>query len=512
MTTATETKTLHGVFYSDGGARPNPGFAGWGVHGYLYDKNKEVKNPGKHNAPTIKGYVENLIDQATQGKAVKIESYIDGWGSHPSATNNEMELTAFQKTLEFIRDNEIEKSRLYLDSQYVIQGYTKQYDVWEQNGWKTSQGKTPLNLDKWHEIKYLANEIESKGYSFKLDWVKGHIGLLGNSRADELATRGVFTAQNKIDYEEMVISPVANYNTPSVDINSLITRNRWYFITGYDDPEQFFDGRWLYYTGYHGKPKASKDDEEEHDEGGTFSEYRPPDSINWGVSQPDTYYGLVLVKDRIDVIDSIQRLHNLRCPDDHERLVVGNLANILNSKTFNLIKEHGDKVLTKHQYMNQLSNTSGQYVTWEIKPQRRAYLAHETFESYKQRLIDYVNGKMNVTDITDLIYETVEKKKKVSYKVKDTIPQTCKFLDLEVNVDLGKGVEKQPLRLTLNIDFPVRNHLMRMTEDGTVKPKVEIVTWRESDVAFRYGAIIERNGDLLFWVGSDANLRIVHQK
>lgn len=512
MTTATEVKTLHGVFYTDGGARPNPGFAGWGVHGYLYDSDKEVKNPGKHNAPTIKGYVENLTDQSTQGRAVKIENYVDAWGSNLCATNNEMELTALQKTLEFIRDNEIKNARLYLDSQYVLQGYTKQYDIWSQNNWTTSQGKTPSNLEKWHEVKYLGSDLENKGYKFKLDWVKGHIGLLGNTRADELATRGVFSAQNKYEFEECVISPVANYNTPSVDINSMITRNRWYFVTGYDDPEQFPDGRWLYYTGYHGKPKGKKDDDDESEEGGTFSDYRPPDSINWGVSQPDTYYGLVLVKDRIEIIDRIQQLHNQRCPDDHERLVVGNLANILNSKTFNLIKQHGDKLLSKHQYMNQLSNPAGQYVTWEIKPQRRAYLAHEIFESYRQRLLDYLEGRMVITDITSEIYETVEKKKKVTYKVKDSIPQSCKFIDLQVNVDLGKGVEQHPVRLTLNIDFPVRNHLQRMTEENTVLPKVELVTWRESSVAYRYGVVITRNEDILFWVASDSNLRLVQTK
>ena len=33
------------VIYSDGGARPNPGYGGWGIHGYLYKKNDNITKP-----------------------------------------------------------------------------------------------------------------------------------------------------------------------------------------------------------------------------------------------------------------------------------------------------------------------------------------------------------------------------------------------------------------------------------------------------------------------------------
>ena len=93
--------------------------------------------------------------------------------------------------------------------------------------------------------------------------------------------------------------------------------------------------------------------------------------------------------------------------------------------------------------------------------------------------------------------------------MKESIPNSVKYLDIDVNVaDKAGVVHQHPLRLALNIDMPVRAHLQRLTKDATVKPKVEVITWRESDEAFRYAVVITVEEELVFWVATDRNLRL----
>lgn len=509
---------IGGVFYTDGGARPNPGNAGWGVHGYFYDKEKEVKNPGKYNVPTTHGYAASYSNTDKSILPVKILMYLDGFGSLFDQTNNVAELEAATQLFDYLlklheEGVQLKDVRVFLDSRYVLQGLTEFYPNWARNNWMTSTGKPVSNLTMWKILvaKYLKLK---EAVTLVLDWTKGHIGELGNTRADELATRGIFTAINKTEFSEMVLSPVANYQNPKANFNSLFTRNRWYFMTGDDEPDMLPDGRFLYYTGYHGKPnnkkleEGSMDDDEDED-----TTFRPPDSVNWGVAQPDTYFSLVCVKNKEELISHMQRVHNTRANSRPGLLAVGHLSTILSAKTYCELKDYGDLFLTKDNHWNEIITPDESCVTWEIKPQRRAYTALETFDHLKVLLGQYLDNQLTTTPLTDEIYTEVEegkKVKKIVYKVRDDIPASLKYLDIQANVVDKDGctVVQKPLRLTLNIDFPVRAHMQRMTEDGTVKPTVTLFTWKESKEAFRYGVAFERNGELLLWVGSDCNLRL----
>ena len=503
-----EEKVKGGVFYTDGGARPNPGDAGWGIHGYLYHVGVEVKNPGKYNAPTNKGYVE-IYNGPKDGKPVRIINYVDGFGSLFNVTNNVAELEACKRCFLFIKEQELKEVTMLLDSDYVLQGLTDFYPKWKTNNWLTSQGKPVANLEIWHELRQLYEELDAS-IKLEMKWNKGHIGLLGNTRADELATKGVFAAFNGQSFEEMKISEVAGYLSTKVEFNPLFTKNRWYFISGRNEPETLPDGRYLYYTGYHGKPPSKKGNGIEEDD--EDIDFTPPDSINWGVAQPDSYIGLVVVKQRESVIDKMQAYHNERCDVELEKLVCGQLSSVLNSKTYEELNEYGGLFLKKNPVHNQIDLPDGNYITWEVRPQRRSYTVHETFNHLRSLLFRYLDGGFSRTDISDLIYETKEKGKKKTtfqYKVRDSIPNSVKYLDVDVLVANKAGVEtSHPLRLSLNIDMPVRAHLQRLTKESTVKPKVEVITWRESDDAFRYAVVLTVEEELLFWVATDRNLRL----
>ncbi|MEJ5082372.1 RNase H family protein [Ochrobactrum sp. MYb379] len=70
-------------------------------------------------------------------------------------------------------------------SQYVVNGCNDWRHGWKKQGWK--RGKKELaNADLWQAI----DAVLSGADRVTIAWVKGHAGVVGNERADELATMG----------------------------------------------------------------------------------------------------------------------------------------------------------------------------------------------------------------------------------------------------------------------------------------------------------------------------------
>jgi ribonuclease HI len=133
----------HVIVYTDGGCVPNPGNGGWGA--VLMCKNREAEI----------------------------------FGGEPNTTNNRMELLAAIKALNYLkRPCDV---TLYSDSKYVVDGITKWYPNWIKTG-RTNF----VNPDLWHQLA-----AASKPHNIDWQWVKGHSGVPGNERADELAMRAI---------------------------------------------------------------------------------------------------------------------------------------------------------------------------------------------------------------------------------------------------------------------------------------------------------------------------------
>jgi ribonuclease HI len=105
-------------------------------------------------------------------------------------TNQRAELMASISALEKVIATERSSQNLaviiYSDSKYVIDGIT----IWAHN-WNKSDWNVPkVNLDLW---KWLYRLTYHKRKNLRIDWVhvRGHIGIYGNERADELARAGV---------------------------------------------------------------------------------------------------------------------------------------------------------------------------------------------------------------------------------------------------------------------------------------------------------------------------------
>ena len=134
--------------FTDGACRGNPGPCGWGV----------------------------LI--LLEGEEITL------YGGENSTTNNQMEMMAAIKALEYFREKK--SIELVTDSNYLKDGIEKWIHGWKKNGWKTSAKKPVKNQELWMKIDALNNfhEVQWK-------WVKGHSGHRENEIADLLANKGI---------------------------------------------------------------------------------------------------------------------------------------------------------------------------------------------------------------------------------------------------------------------------------------------------------------------------------
>jgi len=78
------------VVYTDAGTKPNPGFGGWGIHGYLYNNAPPKKGTGNPAVLlTAEGYVlKAQLDGSWKPTEVTPLKYVDGVGTIPHCSNN----------------------------------------------------------------------------------------------------------------------------------------------------------------------------------------------------------------------------------------------------------------------------------------------------------------------------------------------------------------------------------------------------------------------------------------
>jgi ribonuclease HI len=134
--------------YTDGACRGNPGAGGWGVLLSYGDHVKELR------------------------------------GAEPVTTNNRMELTAAIRALAALKRPC--SVTLYTDSQYVRKGITEWLPQWKARDWRTADKKPVKNVDLWQAL-----EREIERHRIEWHWVKGHAGVPGNERADQLANEAI---------------------------------------------------------------------------------------------------------------------------------------------------------------------------------------------------------------------------------------------------------------------------------------------------------------------------------
>ncbi|GAA2885502.1 ribonuclease HI [Aminobacter niigataensis] len=139
------------VIYCDGACEPNPGVGGWAF--VVYRDGAEIHS--EH-------------------------------GGERRTTNNVMEMTGALMALRWFADRQVvEPVRLLCDSQYVVKGCNEWRAGWKLKGWRRGVEKELANADLWRELDQALTLVP-----ITLEWVKGHAGIVGNERADELSLMG----------------------------------------------------------------------------------------------------------------------------------------------------------------------------------------------------------------------------------------------------------------------------------------------------------------------------------
>ncbi|MDX8376519.1 MAG: ribonuclease HI [Mariprofundales bacterium] len=105
-------------------------------------------------------------------------------GGEKHTTNQQMELQAAVEALRALKRPS--KVRLFTDSRYVQQGMLSWIHGWKKRGWKNSKKQAVANVERWQALDALATQ-----HHIEWCWVKGHAGIEGNERADELARQGL---------------------------------------------------------------------------------------------------------------------------------------------------------------------------------------------------------------------------------------------------------------------------------------------------------------------------------
>ena len=161
------------VVFADGAAKGNPGPGGWGV-----------------------------IVVTPEGRVTELG------GGVRQTTNNRMELTAALEALRHI-GTALTPVAVHTDSTYVIRGIREWIHAWRRRGWRTAGGGDVLNRDLWEELA----AAEQRAGTVVWHYVRGHQGIPGNERVDEIAN-----AYSAGERPALYHGPLIRYSVTVLDI------------------------------------------------------------------------------------------------------------------------------------------------------------------------------------------------------------------------------------------------------------------------------------------------------
>lgn len=481
------------VVYTDGGARPNPGRAGWGFHGYTFNKDSEVKKPTVVSSMTAtnNGYIVTSGFGKTD-KAILPISYIDAFGSFiEDTTNNMAELTSATNALSLAKELKVTNLLIKADSNYVLEGLNKWVPNWKKNNWLKRDGTPPANVIQWKKMEGLYSDLKQAGTNIDLQWVKGHDNVFGNELADKLATIGVMASKEGKSVNSVAINDANKYWKYEYDVHPLLNLPRMYFNT---DTTTHIAG--LYYLGNHGK-----------------------DDDLLGKRIPDGSYAIVRLATPDPILETvIGHVGNISRGSNY--IVIGRLDKLRSSAVHKRITEYGSLVLAQRNNFSTdlfFEDYEGNDEEPLIKTLTRTKIANRAIDAItdmEELLNKYISKSTEIVinDFTSIIYDTVEKVGKkgsvsTETKIKAEYAVGHRSINLPVDYKTSDAVKNAIICLTLNLDMPDRNTLKQIEK---LNPKISLITWYESEIAFRYAVVIElEDGSIGIWCSYYSNLRIV---
>lgn len=533
---------MHGiVLYADGGVRPNPGFAGSGIHGYIYDTSVPIKGIGLGSTvATSQGYFPKteaaeltaapkkkakkeevvadtpvlteveLLDRCADGIAIvmPIEYYDMSIPIAYTATNNLAELNAAIRGAEFILQRkkdypDLNCAVINTDSDLTVKGAMEWLPNWYKRDFIKSDGTYVANHQMWKVMYELMRELESQGVQLKLRWVRGHNGEFGNEKADLMATMAVYSAFRKMYAPIATKSPVEGYWKFDSELHPMIQHKCIYFNSG---PDYHIPG--VYNMGNHGK-----------------------DDDLLGNRQSDGSYSHVRLTTHEHILEETVAFAKQAC-NQSDNLWVGYITRLAIPETRQAVTNNGqlsfDPMSEPHVGYRGIGSGKDPLVRMLRPPHLagRAVKEVSTLSGILDRFITELQnmesgqcdatGSFVIKDVTDRIYDTEEvvDKKGVATKktiIKPGLPVGMPSIKLPVDYRLiGKTeLETRELTFSTGIDMLTRNALKRLE---TLNPCVYVVTWGESEQSFRYATIVTTDDAIGIWGGVYSNLFLIPKK
>lgn len=218
------------VFYADGSAKPNPGTATFGVHGYSYKICDEKPPTFKYDFTTL-GYkkklsleleakkddddsqeeeFEDIVDKdsysakdpnkvlgmvAQENNVLTKPSSLvypvkvyDIYGYVGENTNNNIaEIEAAKAAISCAVTEGFKHVDIVTDSISTVQCFNTWIYKWASNDWKKADGSPLKNIQYMQDLHQYLSDITNHGMTYKLHWIEGHAGHYGNERADQNA-------------------------------------------------------------------------------------------------------------------------------------------------------------------------------------------------------------------------------------------------------------------------------------------------------------------------------------
>jgi ribonuclease HI len=473
-----DNNSLGAVIYTDGSCRPtNPGFIGWGAHGYLYI-NKEIKKPivVRGNVVTSAGYMTSYVNSYTNAICVEPTHYLDMFGSSlETGTNNQAEIQAVYNALLFLKEAKVNDISVFTDSEYTKNGINDWCKKWEKNNWIKSDGTVVLNAELWKKLYSLVKELLSIGTKIRVDWVKAHDNVFGNVIADELSVIAMLyssAGEYKVEYNK---SPSKGYWNSDADKHPFINYKRLYFnsVERYNSPGMYFQA----------------------DPGGP--------EVPIGKRTSEAAFSVIMLNEPCEVIEKIKEAQYI-ISNDYNNVIMIKLDRVFSKDLYKILSKHGRFCLLKDKNNFNLNYVDKNPVTVEINPTGLSLNAIEILNTLEGLLHDFrstdstnvVNANYSYVDITDRFFEKsikeVKKVTKTVYNLKNDITNNLKSITVPIcNKDKTFNVQ-----LVFGLDILPRNNLKKLED---LEPSVYVVCWNETGKTVRYATIIKTNDGIGIW-------------
>lgn len=230
------------VLFCDGACRPNPGFAGFGIFGFIYtdaDKPKNHKHP--HHGTLY--FTPTGVQREKSESPIAVSHVLEMVHAvgNPQSTNNEAELKAIVASLKKASTIEnLTDIAIWTDSNYIVSAFNENLDNWVRNNWRRVDGKIITHITEWEKIIQYRDVFKEKGCNLSISWVKGHT---------ESKDENYSYCNNIADIYSVIGSNYARINKPADDtviIDNMLTYAD--YKKSYADKDLVFYFRDMYFS------------------------------------------------------------------------------------------------------------------------------------------------------------------------------------------------------------------------------------------------------------------------